>query len=179
MIRKKIERRYAKALYDVLKSSKEFDSLFEQLKKIKELFDRQEEIFEFLGSPLNNLEDKEKVIARISESLELDDKIINFIRLLIKNYRLKYFGGILALVKEMYYKEHNIEIAEVKTAIPINEEIKKQLKEVLEAKTGKKLIIRYGIDSELIGGVLVKIGSTIYDGSIKRQLELLKNKIAS
>ncbi len=166
-------------MYDVLKSSKEFDFLYEQLKKIKELFDRQQKLYEFLESPLNNFEDKEKIIERISESLELDDKIINFIRLLIKNYRLQYYAGILELVKEMYYKEHNIEIAEVKTALPINEEIKMQLKKVLEEKTGKKLIIRYGIDEEIIGGVIVKIGSTIYDGSIKKQLELLKNKIAS
>lgn len=179
MIRKKIERRYAKALYDVLASSGKFEKLFDQLERIKELFESEEKIYDFLESPLNDFEAKESILESISDNLELDNRVINIIKLLIKNYRLKYYSGILDLVKEIYYREKNISIAEVITAIPLNGDIKQGLKEVLEEITKKQLIIKYKIEPEILGGVIVKIGNTIYDGSIKKQLDLLKNKIAS
>jgi F-type H+-transporting ATPase subunit delta len=69
--------------------------------------------------------------------------------------------------------------ADITTAFEVDNDIKTQLEEKLQGLTGKKVLLKFGISPPLIGGVITRIGDTIYDGSVQQQLELMKNRLSS
>jgi F-type H+-transporting ATPase subunit delta len=132
-----------------------------------------------LASPAVNIEHKQAVIARIVEKLGADDELRNFLYVLVDHGRM----GIMDDIRQAYEEELNrrmgIVEASVKSAHELSAEEKSKLESALERVTGKKVEARYASDTSLIGGTTVRIGSTIYDGSVREQLHRLRAQLES
>lgn len=177
MIRKKIEKKYAKALFDILISEKEYEKNYTQLMQLNSFFKSETEIFEFLCNPINNLANKTDIVRKMIDMLTLMPLNVKFLNIVIKKHVLVYFSGIVEELEKLYNDFKGVIHVEVTTTIPLTEPIKLKLLKSMEELTGKRVLMSHKIDESIIGGIIARINSVIYDGSIKRQLELIKANV--
>jgi F-type H+-transporting ATPase subunit delta len=130
-----------------------------------------------LESPALNAEVKRKVIAEVAGKMGLDEAVRNFIYLVVGRRHTE----ILPEIEQAFLSELNERLgivdAEVTSAHELNDGEKRQLSTVLEQGTGKKVEARFQIDGALLGGAVVRLGSTIYDGSVRDQLKRLREQL--
>ncbi len=165
--------RYALAIYDIAVENNKVREVYETLDSIMNLYEKDKEFKNLMLHPLIKREEKIKIVENIlSNADEISKNIIDY---LIDKDRISIIRFILAEYLKIYYKDNN-EIAV--TAIfskMISENQRKKLLEKLENKTGRKVVLDIKIDESIIGGGIVRINDDIIDGSIKRQIENIKN----
>ncbi len=172
-----VAERYAAALADVAVERKNSESVKRNLAAFVEAFSSIADLRNALESPALNAEVKRKVIAEVAGKMGLDVAVRNFIYLVVDHRRTE----ILPEIEQAFLSELNerlgIVVAEVTSAHELNDEEKRQLSAVLEQRTGKKVEARFQIDGALLGGAVVRLGSTIYDGSVRDQLKRLREQL--
>jgi F-type H+-transporting ATPase subunit delta len=169
--------RYAAALADVAVERKNSETIKRNLAAFVEAFSSIADLRNALKSPALNAEVKRKVIAEIARKMGLDDAVRNFIYLVVDHRRTE----ILPEMEEAFLSELNERLgivdAEVTSAHELNDDEKRQLSTALEQRTGKKVEARFQIDGAVLGGAVVQLGSTIYDGSVRDQLKRLREQL--
>jgi F-type H+-transporting ATPase subunit delta len=172
-----IAERYAAALADVAVERKNSETIKQNLAAFVEAFSSVADLRNALQSPALNAEVKRKVIAELAGKMGLDVAVRNFIYLVVDHRRTE----ILPEMEEAFLAEMNERLgivdAEVTSAHELNDDEKRQLRTVLEQRTGKKVEVRFQIDGALLGGAIVRLGSTIYDGSVRDQLNRLREQL--
>ncbi len=172
-----VAERYAAALADVAVEHKNSETIKRNLAAFVEAFSSVADLRNALQSPALNAEVKRKVIAEIAGKMGLDDAVRNFIYLVVDHRRTE----ILPEMEEAFLAELNERLgivdAEVTSAHELNDDEKRQLRTVLEQRTGKKVEARFQIEGALLGGAVVRLGSTIYDGSVRDQLKRLREQL--
>jgi F-type H+-transporting ATPase subunit delta len=106
-----------------------------------------------------------------------NDAVRNFIYLIVDNGRIHLFHELLPAFRAELNDRLGIAAVEITSAHPLSDGDKKQLVSVLEKRTGKKIDARFAEDASLVGGAIVKVGSTIYDGSVREQLNRLREQL--
>lgn len=101
----------------------------------------------------------------------------NLLRVTLRNHRLAELEEIQKAFVEQLNQRAGVVAAQVTTAHPITPELEEALRSQLLTLTGKKVRLEFGVDENLIGGVVTRVGSTIYDGSIRSQLNEIKDKL--
>ena len=172
-----VAERYAAALADVAVERKNSETVKRNLAAFVEAFSSIADLRNALESPALNAEVKRKVIAEVAGKMGLDVAVRNFIYLVVDHRRTE----ILPEIEEAFLSELNERLgivdAEVTSAHELNDDEKRQLRAVLEQRTGKKVEARFEIDGALLGGAVVRLGSTIYDGSVRDQLKRLREQL--
>ena len=172
-----VAERYAAALADVAVERKNSETIKRNLAAFAEAFSSVADLRNALESPALNAEVKRKVIAEVAGKMGLDVAVRNFIYLVVDHRRTE----ILPEMEEAFLSELNERLgiveAEVTSAHELNDDEKRQLRTVLEQRTGKKVEARFQIDGALLGGAIVRLGSTIYDGSVRDQLKRLREQL--
>ena len=172
-----IAQRYAAALADVAMERKSAETVKRDLGAFVETFFSSADLRNALESPAVNRDVKEKVIVTIAARMKLDAAVRNFISLVVDHRRTE----LLRVMQQAFGEELNarlgIEEAEVTSARELSAAEKKELSAVLERRTGKKIEARFREDKALLGGAVVRLGSTIYDGSVREQLNRLREQL--
>ena len=172
-----VAERYAAALADVAVERKNSETIKGNLASFVEAFSSIADLRNALESPALNAEVKRKVIAEVAGKMGLDVAVRNFIYLVVDHRRTE----ILPEIEQAFLSELNERLgivdAEVTSAHELNDDEKRQLRTVLEQRTGKKVEARFQIDGALLGGAIVRLGSTIYDGSVRDQLKRLREQL--
>ena len=172
-----VAERYAAALADVAVERKNSETIKRNLAAFVEAFSSVADLRNALESPALNADVKRKVIAEVAGKMGLDVAVRNFIYLVVDHRRTE----ILPEMEEAFLSELNERLgiveAEVTSAHELNDDEKRQLRTVLEQRTGKKVEARFQIDGALLGGAIVRLGSTIYDGSVRDQLKRLREQL--
>ena len=172
-----VAERYAAALADVAVERKNSETIRQNLAMFVEAFSSIADLRNALESPALNAEVKRKVIAEVAGKMGLDVAVRNFIYLVVDHRRTE----ILPEIEQAFLSELNERLgivdAEVTSAHELNDDEKRHLNTVLEQRTGKKVQARFQIDPALLGGALVRLGSTIYDGSVRDQLKRLREQL--
>lgn len=173
MMTNEIAKNYAEALYDAAESSKKAEILLNDLKSVSEIYSTNEEFRDIVNNPaLDNL-NRKKMLNAIFEKT-LDSFSVELMGYLVEKGRFFDIKGIYNEYNKIYNSKNQVEEVVATFAIEPSEEQKMRLSEKLEKMTGKKVKIFIKIDKTILGGGIVKIGDRIIDGSIKRQLEMLK-----
>ncbi|MDO8445111.1 MAG: ATP synthase F1 subunit delta [Deltaproteobacteria bacterium] len=169
--------RYAKAVFSLGVDSGEFERIGQEIGAVVEAIDTNDALRMILLSPQHDAEVKRGVVEAIASKKGFTSTTKNFLLLLVDK-------GRLPLLQEMYrsYQKLSDEKAgrmnaTVVTASQLTEQLIKEIVASLEKKTGKKVSLSSEVDPALIGGVVIKIGDIIYDGSIKTQLNKLRDNI--
>ena len=174
-----VARRYAKALFTV--GSKlgqpELETYGKQVAALAEALAGAPEAMRFFRNPVFSVEEKKKVLKQIADKLGITGSVVNFAYLLADKNRLESIPEIAADFGAMLDEKNGIISGKLVTAVAISDARKVELKQRLEKQTGKKLILDYAADPEILGGVVLKIGDSVLDASLRAQLNILKETI--
>ena len=172
-----VARRYAGALADVVIKSGEAEKIQGELKIWEEMIGSNADLRNAFSNPAISQSKKEKVLEAILAQSKPTPATANFLRILLRNGRITELGQINSRFKGVLEERAGFVSGKVVSARPLGEREKAELQSNIEKMTGKKVSLDFGIDANLIGGVVTTIGSTVYDGSVKTQLETLKTQL--
>jgi F-type H+-transporting ATPase subunit delta len=174
-----IANRYARALADVIVERNETNEVTKELSDFERMMSGYPQLREVFASPVIAAGRKRAVLGELLARAGLRQTTANFLRLLLDNARLHNLNQMLdALARELDARM-NIVSAEVTTAREIGQQEKATLQNQLKAATGKEVRLQFRTDPAIIGGVVTRIGSLVYDGSIKNQLAQMKRELMS
>ena len=168
--------RYARALIDALYPEKAEAGL-QQLQAFNALLDSQPEARKFFENPGLSEERRERLLKEISGALSFDRRVANFVNLLIDRNRLPLLEEVITAYQKMLDARLGIVRARVRAAQTLDPREQQELASKLEQVTGKQVRMEVSVDPSLIGGVVAEVGSTIYDGSVRQQLQAFKNRL--
>ena len=172
-----IAQRYAAALADVALERKKPEDLKRDLAAFAEVFEESAPLRNFLESPAVSGEAKRGALEKIATKMELDDAVRNFVYVLVDHRRTEMLREIEKAFGEELNARLGIADAEIISARELSSAERKELTAALERRTGKKIDARFVEDKTLLGGAVVRVGSTIYDGSVREQLNRLREEL--
>ncbi len=172
-----IARRYATALADVVLKTGETETVKNELKAWEQLISGNAELRSVFANPSIQRAGKERVLSSLIEKVKPSKTTANFLRVLLENNRLTELGHINERFDTVLEERGGSVIAEVASVRELSIAQANELKANLERLTGKQVKLNYSIDPSLIGGVVTQVGSTIYDSSVRTQLENLKEEL--
>lgn len=168
--------RYAKALLDVLYPTRA-EKGREQLLQFSSLLEEQRDARRILENPTVSTEKRKELLNKIGDVLTLDPPIRNFLGLLIERNRLDVLAEIVSTYEALLDDKLGVVRARVTSALELDSQQRDQVIAKLQALTGKKVRMEVSVDPSLIGGLVAQVGSTIYDGSIRQQLQTFRNSL--
>ena len=174
-----VARRYAAALADVVTKTNETDSVKTELKTWEQIINSNADLQSAFRNPAISHSDKEKVLDNLIAKTQPTKTTANFLRVLLRNDRLTEIKEINERFAGVLEERSGVVSAKITSARPLSEIEKTEMKTNLEKLTGKKISLSFTTDESLIGGVVTRLGSTVYDGSVKTQLEELKAQLVN
>ncbi|MCD6320014.1 MAG: F0F1 ATP synthase subunit delta [Candidatus Desulfofervidaceae bacterium] len=178
MIGKGVARRYATALFKVGVEDDQVEQYGQELQSFADFLEGDKEIKLYLTTPLFEKTLRQQVLENLLEKLNLSDVIKRFVNLLFDKKRLLYLKDICDFYNTLLDEYKGICRSEVISAVPLAKEDLEKIKERLKATTGKKeVVLEVKEDPSLVGGLITKIGDVIYDGSVRTQLNILKENL--
>lgn len=172
-----IARRYASALADVAVETGQTDLVQNELNEWQALLSGSRELFMAFANPAIAHSSKEDLLEDLIARTSPSRTTANFLRVLLRNSRFTDLKAINERFAEVLDDRRGITSASVTSARELNEEEKAELKANLQKMSGKEVNLQYDIDENVIGGAVTRLGSVIYDGSVRTQLDLLKQQM--
>jgi F-type H+-transporting ATPase subunit delta len=172
-----ISRRYATALADVVSRSGETEAIKTELRTWAQLMAEHADLQNAFGNPAISHQKKEKVLEAVIARAKPSMTTANFLRVLLQNSRLTELADIIIRFEAVIEERSGVVSAEVASARELSDVQRRELKANLEKQTGKQVNVNFAVDPGLIGGVVARIGSTVYDGSIRTKLENLREEL--
>jgi F-type H+-transporting ATPase subunit delta len=173
-----VARRYATALADVVTARGEAQEVKEELAAWSEMMQSNEQLLEVFRNPTIPYEQKRKVLSTLIARARVRPTTANFLQVLLQNQRLAELSEVNKRFAQILDERSGVVSAEVTTARPVAQASQAALHEKLAAMTGKSVRLSFTTDEELIGGIVTRIGSTIYDGSVRNQLQQVRERLA-
>jgi len=174
-----IARRYSTALADAVLASGESSIVKSELSELGRLFGESSDLRAVFANPAINHQSKEKVLDGLIAKAKPTKTTGNFLKVLLQNGRLAEIGEINERFAQVLDERGGLISAIVTSARELPAGEKGSIEKNLEQLTGKRVSVRYEVDPELIGGVVTRIGSTVYDGSVKTKLENLREQLVN
>ena len=169
--------RYAKALFDVALSEKaDLAQVDRDLDAVVAMLQASPELAAASNRGLSDAARK-SLIEAVAKAMTLTTPVTKLMVLLAQDRKLNYVPDLAAAYRERLLAHQNIVRAEVTSAAPLSAEKTKALQDSLSKMTGKTVELSISVDPELLGGVVAKIGSTVYDGSVKTQLQRMRQEL--
>lgn len=172
-----IARRYAKALFAVAQEDGKVEAIYEEISVFAEIIENKDnkDLKSFLSNPVCQQADKKAVVVELLKKVNITGITANFLRLLVDKRRITGLSGIVSAYQEFMDVMLNKVRIEVLSAYVMSDEQSARLKKQLEEFTGKNVELSVkDKDASLLGGIIVKIGDTVYDGSVKAQLNSVR-----
>jgi F-type H+-transporting ATPase subunit delta len=170
---------YANALADVALEQGAAEAVLKQLNDFGDTFEASAELRNFFSSPSVTREAKQAVIEKIISRMRATKILRNFLFIIADRQRMHALPEIVTAFQEVIRQRQGIAEAEISSAAELNAAQKKEFQKMLERLTGKKVEPKYSLDTALLGGAVVRIGDTIYDGSLRNRLNGLRARLAA
>lgn len=165
---------YAQAMYEGAEQVNQLDELYENAGVLSDLVGTQKAEFYKLNNPLWKYSQKEEVLQAVCSKYGFSQSMLNTLKLLAQNGKLNVLEQTLQQFILLYQQKHNIAEVEITTVVPLNDTQEKLLKSKLEAIFHKQVILRYVINPQIIGGLIIRYGTSFIDNSIKHKLNALE-----
>jgi F-type H+-transporting ATPase subunit delta len=172
--------RYARAFAEVAEAAKlDTGAAQQQLSDFAETLAGSSALREVLDSPSIELAQKLKVLDAIAARLEMFPQVRNFVAVILEHHRLAELSEILVEYGEIVDQHAGAVEARITSARPLNDADRTYMESQISKLAGARIRASYTEDASLLGGAVVEIGTTIYDGSVRAQLQQLKQKLAN
>ncbi len=167
---------YAKALFDLGKEKQLEDIYYADLKMVCEALNENNKIWKVLSNPLINLEERKNILKNIFQN-SVHEEFLHFLFVLVDNFRLEEITDIFDCYEYYLNQSNNVCNAIVFSKYEMLEEEKKNLIKALEKRFNKKINLKYQLDENLLGGIIVDIDGKVIDASALNQIVNLKNEL--
>jgi F-type H+-transporting ATPase subunit delta len=170
---------YANALADIAMAQGAAKPLLEQLTGFGALYAESAELRNFLASPAVTKEAKHRVIEKLLTRVGASKILRNFLFVIVDHQRTHALPEIIAASQQVIRQRQGIMEAQVSSAVELSKAQKAEMEFTLEKLTGKRVEATFSLEPELLGGARVRVGDTIYDGSVRGRLNELRARLAS
>jgi F-type H+-transporting ATPase subunit delta len=174
-IRASLAGRYASALFDLARDQRQIESVSKSLDALGQALLDSREFAELVASPLVSRDEAGKAFSALAPQLTIDPITTNFLGVIARNGRKKELRAVIRAFRRLASDHRGEATAEVITARPLNDDQIAGLKQQLKARAGRDVNIDATVDSNILGGIVVKLGSQQIDASIRTKL----NRLAS
>ena len=177
--------RYARALVDVVTAPgavaapRDPRVVASQLAEFEQLLQQNAELRILFTTPAIQVVKKNAVLGGIAPMLGLEPLTHRFLSVVLEHQRIPLLGEITEAYEFLLNERLGVVVAQVTSARPLGETEKQDLARALRTRTGKQVQMTFSLDPGLIGGVVAQVGSTIYDGSVRGQLDRLRAELAA
>jgi F-type H+-transporting ATPase subunit delta len=171
-----IARRYAGSLYEEALSTSVLESVDEDVAMIRESLDGAPELVRFFGSPVISREKKSVAVTSLFSD-RVQPLTLKFLVLMINKGREQLFPDVVRSYQALRDDQMGIVRVSARSARSMSDEEKKSLLVTIESRLGKKVRLDMSLDASLLGGIVVRIGDTVYDGSFSNQLQSLRERL--
>jgi F-type H+-transporting ATPase subunit delta len=165
--------RYASALFDLARDERQIDAVSRSLDLLSQTLVDSRDFAELVASPLVDREEAARAFAAVSQQLSLDPTTANFLGVLAKNGRKNQLQPVIRLFRRIAADHRGETTAEVVTAHALKDDQLAALKQQLRSRVGREVSIETRIDPEILGGIVIKLGSQMIDSSIRTKLNRL------
>ena len=170
--------RYAKALFDVaLQEKADLAQVDRDLQAVVAMIEASPDLAQASNRGTITEEKRKSLIEAVSKAMTLTAPVTKLLVLLAQSRKLNLLPDLETAYRERLLAHQNIVRAEVTSAAPLSPDQTKALEESLAKVTGKKVELSVSVDPELLGGVVATIGSTVYDGSVRTQLQRMRQEL--
>lgn len=170
-----IAKRYARAFFEISDAEKGYEAYYQEMGNFSAVLKENKSLGEFLANPIFAQSDKKAVVETILDQISISPLTANFLKLLVDKRRIDIISDIEGCYRELTDNALRKVRVTVKTAFPLTGESLDRLRAGLEGLTGKTVEMTVLEDSALIGGIVVRVGDKLYDGSIRTQLNNIRN----
>ena len=173
-----IARRYAQALNEQAAQAGVLDQVDVDIQLISDALADSRELRDFFGSPIVSREKKAVVVKELFSG-RLQQITLTFMSLLVEKRREDVFPAVVTSYRELRDAELGITAVTVRTAYELSDEDREALVRALKSLTGKEVRLQARVDTSILGGVVIRVGDTVYDGSISNHLATLRERLQS
>lgn len=171
-----VARRYARALYEDAEAVSKTSAVDDDMTLVSDALDASDELARFFRSPVIS-RDRKKQIARSLFADRVDELTLDFLEMLVRKQREDIFPRIADAYRVLRNEQLGVVEATARSARDLSVEEQEELATSLGRLTGKKVKLHVETDERLIGGVVIRVGDTVYDGSVRHQLNTLRDQM--
>ncbi len=177
MIASSVARRYARALLSLGLEDGRFEQYGEELETVLQAVKSSRELSSVLSNPGYSQEQRQGVIGALAGALELSPLTVSLLRLLVDRQRIADLAAVARAYRAMVDQQAGRVRATVTSAGPLGEDGLDRLREAIGRMTGQSIVLESKTDPSLIGGVVAQVGATMLDGSLRTQLERMREEL--
>ena len=168
--------RYAESLFDLAKEENKVTQYLDDIKLVGEVLGSDPQIVQFFNHVLI---ENDKKIQLLDQSFKgnVDQYVLNFLKLLVQSRRIRYIDDIVKSYIKLSNQYLGIEEGTIYTPYKLTDQQIQDIEKAISKKENKKVTLKLSIDSSLLGGIKVQIANRIYDGTIKNKVEMLKKEL--
>jgi ATP synthase F1 delta subunit len=167
---------YARSLFEVARDQGKLDELREQLSQFADALDQNRELAVFFFSPYFSTKEKQDGLARLLDGAE--ETFVNFLKLLIENHRMPVIFRTRQQFERMWERENELLPVDITSAIALDRETTENLGRTIGERAGRKVRLAAHVDPDILGGIVLRVGNSILDASIRNRLEQLRRHVA-
>jgi F-type H+-transporting ATPase subunit delta len=171
-----IARVYARSLFEVAKEQSTLDVVREQLGQFAEALDGNRELAIFFFSPYFSTQEKKDGLGRVLSGA--DPAVANFLELLIENHRMPAIFRVRRELESLWEQENQLLPVTITSAVQLDEATVNSIGEAIGKQTGQTVQLTSKVDPDVLGGLIVRVGNSILDASIRNRLENLRRSVA-
>lgn len=167
---------YARSLFEVAKEQSKLDEVREQLGQLADALDETRELQLFFFSPYFSTEEKKQGLDRAIEGAE--PIVRNFLELLVEKHRMPALFRIRREYDRLWEREHELLPVTITSAVELDESTVRSIGDAIGRQTGQRVELTAKVDPDVLGGLVVRVGNSILDASIRNRLENLRRSVA-
>jgi F-type H+-transporting ATPase subunit delta len=167
---------YARSLFEVALEQGKLDELREQLGQFADALDSNRELAVFFFSPYFSTKEKQDGLRRLLDGAE--ETFLNFLELLIENHRMPVIFRTRQQFERMWERENQLLPVDITSAIALDQETTENLGRTIGERAGRKVRLAAHVDPDILGGIVLRVGNSILDASIRNRLEQLRRHVA-
>jgi F-type H+-transporting ATPase subunit delta len=171
-----LARVYARSLFEVAREQGRLDELREQLAQFADALNDNRDLAVFFFSPYFSTKEKQEGLGRLLEGAE--EILLNFLGLLIEKHRMPVIFRIRQQYQRLWEEENRTLPVEVTSAIELDQETTESLGRTIGERAGRKVKLAAHVDPDILGGIVIRVGNSILDASIRNRLEQLRRHVA-
>ena len=166
---------YARSLFEVAKEQDKLDAVRDQLGEFADALGETRDLQVFFFSPYFSTAEKEDGLDRVLS--DADPVIVNFLKLLIEKHRMPVIFRVRATYEALWEEENKLLPVEITSAVELDEKIVKQLGDRISEQTGQKVDLSARVEPDILGGIVVQVGNSVLDASVRNRLEQLRRQV--
>jgi F-type H+-transporting ATPase subunit delta len=167
---------YARALFQAARENGRLDELREQLGQFADALDQNRDLAVFFFSPYFATAEKQQALGKLLDGA--DEILLNFLKLLIENHRMPVIFRIRHEFGRLWEEENKTLPVEITSAIALDQATTESLGKTIGERAGRKVTLAARVDPDILGGIIIRVGNSILDASIRNRLEQLRRHVA-